>query len=227
MNKLKKLIYKNKKIQEAAVSIVRKEHILANPNLYFECPKRKQNPKVALRKEHLGNCQVLPCREDLLKQMPKNAICAEVGVAEGYFSEQILQICNPEKLYMIEYGKNYCENLRKKFAAEIHKGKIEILEGDSVEMLRSLPDNILDFVYLDATHDYKHPAMELCVCKDKVQGGGHIMGHDYTRFSLWEAQQYGVVEAVNEFVVSNNYEMRYITLDMLSSNSSYALVCKK
>lgn len=172
MNKLKKLIYKNKKIQEAAVSIVRKEHILANPNLYFECPKRKQNPKVALRKEHLGNCQVLPCREDLLKQMPKNAICAEVGVAEGYFSEQILQICNPEKLYMIEYGKNYCENLRKKFAAEIHKGKIEILEGDSVEMLRSLPDNILDFVYLDATHDYKHPAMELCVCKDKVQGGG-------------------------------------------------------
>lgn len=226
MNRLKKLIYKNKKIQEAAVSIVRKEHILANPNLYFECPKRNQNPKVSLRKEHLGNCQVLPCREDLLKQMPKNAICAEVGVAEGYFSEQILQICNPEKLYMIEYGKNYCENLRKKFAVEIHNGKIEILEGDSVEMLRSLPDNILDFVYLDATHDYKHPAMELCVCKDKVQGG-YIMGHDYTRFSLWEAQQYGVVEAVNEFIISNNFEMRYITLDMLSSNSSYALVCEK
>lgn len=53
------------------------------------------------------------------------------------------------------------------------------------------------------------------------------MGHDYTRFSLWEARQYGVIEAVNEFIVSNNYEMRYITMDMLSSNSSYALVCKK
>lgn len=226
MSKLKDIIYKNKKVQKTAISIVQREHILANPNKYFECPKREQNPKVFLNKAHLKNCQVLPSREDLLEQMPLHAICAEVGVAEGYFSEQILRICKPAKLYMIEYGKKYCENLRRRFATEIENEEVEILEGDSIEMLKKLQDNALDFVYLDATHDYEHPARELCVCKNKVKRGGLIMGHDYTRFSLWEAQQYGVVEAVNEFIVSNNYEMKFITLDMLSSNSSYALVCK-
>lgn len=226
MSKIKDIIYKNSKVQKIAISIVQREHILANPNKYFECPKREHNLKVFLNKEHLKNCQVLPCREDLLEQMPQHAICAEVGVAEGYFSEQILRICKPTKLYLIEYGKKYCENLRKRFATEIENGRIEILEGDSIEMLKKLQDNALDFVYLDATHDYEHPARELCVCKNKVKQGGFIMGHDYTRFSLWEAQQYGVIEAVNEFVVLNNYEMRFITLDMLSSNSSYALTCK-
>ena len=61
------------------------------------------------------------------------------------------------------------------------------------------------------------------MCHHKIKDDGIIAGHDYTRFSLWESGQFGVVEAVNEFAIHNDYEMVYLTLDMLHSNSSYAL----
>ena len=139
------------------------------------------------------------------------------------FSDKILSICSPDKLYMIEYGKDYCVNLRNKFAEEIKEGIVEVLEGDSVEMLEAFSDKSLDFVFLDATHDYEHPKKELEICNRKIKDDGIISGHDYTRFSMWECSQYGVIEAVNEFILTYNYEMIYLTLDMLHSNSSFAL----
>lgn len=201
----------------------RREHLLANPDLYFACKKRKPNPQVFLTEKQLKNCKVLPCREDLLKYMKIGGICCEVGVAEGYYSRLILDILHPIKMYMIEFNHDYAEKLRITFAKEIDEGIVELLEGDSVEMLNSIEDGILDFVFLDATHDYEHPKAELEICKMKVKGEGIISGHDYTRFSLWESGQFGVIEAVNEFAIKNDYEMVYLTLDMLHSNSSYAL----
>lgn len=124
---------------------------------------------------------------------------------------------------MVEYGEAYCEKLRKRFKEQINSGLVEILQGDSAEMLSRLQDNELDYVYLDATHDYEHPKKEMEICNKKVKSTGMIMGHDYVRFSMWENEQYGVIEAVNEFVLTHDYEMKYITLDVLSSNSSFAL----
>ncbi len=201
----------------------RREHLLADPNLYFICEKRTPNEKVFLRDEHLSNCRVLSSREDLLNYIPKRGIVAEVGVAEGYYSRIILDTLSPQKLYMIEYDHDYVELLRRRFSEEINQGVVEIMEGDSVKMLDKLKDDSLDFVFLDATHDYEHPKNELQICKDKVKDSGIIAGHDYTRFSMWESGQFGVIEAVNEFIIQNDYEMIYLTLDMLSSNSSYAI----
>ena len=210
-------------IYRIAKRLARSKHLLADPDKYFTCEKRKPNPKVFLTEKNLQNCKVLPSREKLLDKMPRGGVCAEVGVAEGYYSRIILDVCNPRKLYMIEYNAEYVRNLRQRFSKEITDGVVEVLEGDSVEMLSTLPDNSLDFVYLDATHDYEHPKAELNVCKKKVKSEGIIAGHDYTRFSMWESGQYGVIEAVNEFAVANDYEMIYLTLDVLHSNSSYAL----
>ncbi len=204
-------------------NLARKRHLLADPDLYVRCDKRVPNPAVYLTERNLRNCTLLPSREEMLKHMPKGGICAEVGVAQGYYSRLILDICAPSKLYMIEYDSECANNLMIKFANEIEKGQAEVLHGDSVEMLSKLPDRYLDFVYLDATHDYEHPKSELNICKDKVKRGGIIAGHDYTRFSVWESVQYGVVEAVNEFVVNNDCELVYYTMDMLHSNPSYAL----
>lgn len=41
-------------------------------------------------------------RDFLLKQMPKNSICAEVGVYKGKLSERILKLTNPKKLVLID-----------------------------------------------------------------------------------------------------------------------------
>lgn len=97
----------------------------------------------------------------MLDYMEPNKVWAEVGVAEGYSSDLILKKCSPSKLYMIEYGYDYCVKLRERFKKEIESGLVGILEGDSVQMLKLLEDNSLDYVFLDATHDYEHPKNEL------------------------------------------------------------------
>ena len=220
---IKEIFIRNKLAQKIAKVIVRRSHVLADPNRYVRCDKRTPNPQVFLKDEYLKNCEVLSCREVMLEKIPKGGIWAEVGVAEGYFSDLILKTCKPKKLYMVEYGEVYCEKLRKRFKEQINSGLVEILQGDSAEMLSRLQDNELDYVYLDATHDYEHPKKEMEICNKKVKSTGMIMGHDYVRFSMWENEQYGVIEAVNEFVLTHDYEMKYITLDVLSSNSSFAL----
>lgn len=223
MGMITNLIGKNKKMQNVALGIVKQNHLLADPHKYFRCNKREINPSVFLEDKYLEHSKLISSREKLLEQCEKGKVWAEVGVAEGYFSDKILKICNPEKLYMIEYGAEYVSKLEERFCKEIKEGKVQILQGDSCEKLADLRDNELDYVFLDATHDYEHPAKELALCKDKVRDSGWIMGHDYTRFSMWEAVQYGVVEAVNEFCIKNSYRFVYLTMDILHSNASYAL----
>ena len=223
MNIMKKLFYQNKRVQNIAVKIVREEHLLANPHKYFQCNKREPNPSVFLEDRYLEHCKLVSSREKLLEYCEAGKVWAEVGVAEGFFSDKILKIYKPAKLYMIEYEAESVKNLKERFSKEIREGTVQVLHGDSCEKLASLPDNELDYVFLDATHDYEQPARELALCKKKVKVDGMIMGHDYTRFSMWEAGQYGVVEAVNEFCINNSYEFLYLTMDILHSNASYAL----
>jgi len=41
-------------------------------------------------------------RDQLLKKLPKNAICAEIGVYQGELSQRILNKTNPKKLVLID-----------------------------------------------------------------------------------------------------------------------------
>ena len=86
-------------------------------------------------------------REDLLRFLPKNAVVAEIGVAHGDFSAQILEQSSPERLYLIdpwvhqddgdyqddpnnvsqsEAVKRY-EAVQSRFSNEIERGQIVIL----------------------------------------------------------------------------------------------------
>lgn len=210
-------------IERIAKKIVTKNRVITDPDLYFECKKREPNYQVFLDDKHLEHCKVLSTREKLLEEMPKGAVCAEVGVAQGYYSDKILKIVQPQLLYLIEFDSQYCMDLERRFRTQIEAGIVKILQGDSVEMIKQLEDNTLDFVFLDATHDYEHPKAELNAVQKKMKANGYIMGHDYTRFSMWEGAQYGVIEAVNEFAVQEDYELVYFTMDILHSNPSYAL----
>jgi hypothetical protein len=48
---------------------------------------------------------ILGDRNSLIQQLPKNAIWAEVGVYRGDFSQQILDLCTPSELYLIDNWK--------------------------------------------------------------------------------------------------------------------------
>ena len=47
-----------------------------------------QIPKIDLKQKHVGSLKMLLNRNDMLTKLPKNAICAEIGVDKGEFSEK-------------------------------------------------------------------------------------------------------------------------------------------
>ena len=66
---------------------------------------------------------------------------------------------------------------------------IKALSWDGAEFYK---DNSLDFVFIDAAHDYEYVKKDINAWFPKVKKGGVIAGHDYT----WCAD---VQKAVNEF----------------------------
>lgn len=185
------------------------------------------NPRVKLQEVNLMHARLLPNRTDLLKKLPKNGVVAEVGVAKGGFSREILDICHPKKLYCIDtwLDENAYLQTLEILKSEIENGIVEIMKGDSKEQLLKLKDEELDFVYIDAMHDYKHPKQELEICSEKVKKHGYIAGHDYTMIDSFmnPPERYGVINAVNEFIVYHDYEFLYLTMEHLFMNPSYCI----
>lgn len=182
--------------------------------------EEKQIPKVNLEQKHIQHLEVLINRKELLKKLPKAAVCSELGVNEGEFSQQILSITEPAKLHLIDAWGNatrYHDGLKllvaEKLDKEIKAGVVEINVGFSTEVLSTIPDKYFDWVYLDTDHSYHVTANELHILKDKVKEDGIIAGHDYI-IGNWEGNcRYGVIEAVHELCVKDNWELIYTTIN--------------
>jgi predicted O-methyltransferase YrrM len=163
-----------------------------------------------LKQKHLKNCQVIADRTQLLHHLPKKGIVAEIGVEYGFFSKEILKITKPKKMVLVDIILT--DILKKNLETSIFQ-KVEFIKNDSVEVLKKFPEHYFDWVYIDSSHEYVQTKKELELCRRKVKKGGYICGHDYILFSYVEDMQYGVVKAVNEFCIKNNWEIRFLTLD--------------
>jgi len=133
----------------------------------------------------------------LLKIMPKNSVCAEIGVARGNFSFKILKYVKPKELYLIDPWK-YNEQVIKRqlkyknllsrenldLRYQLVKKKFEgnpvvnIIRDKSEIALESFPDNFFDWVYIDGDHSTKGVLRDLELCFLKVKSGGYITGDD-------------------------------------------------
>ena len=85
-------------------------------------------------------------------------------------------------------------------------------------MLAQIPDGSLDWIYIDAGHEYHDVSADLAAASAKVKIGGLICGHDYAKWGR-KGSRMGVVEAVNQFSMKNRYPFRYLTLDYETSGS--------
>jgi hypothetical protein len=174
--------------------------------------------KIDLEQKNINNLKVLLDRDALLAAMPKNAICAEIGVNKGEFSKDILRITHPKKLHLIDAwgdASRYHDDLKffvnKLFAEQIESGQVEINVGFSTEVLKKFPDRYFVWVYLDTDHSYKNTTEELAILKHKVKPDGIIAGHDYTIGNWIGDYRYGVIEAVHELCVKEGWELIYLT----------------
>jgi hypothetical protein len=148
-------------------------------------------------------------REELLKRVPRNSVCAEIGVFEGEFSHLIHATIRPSRLYladlfrgpMISGDKNgdnrKTVNLDQVYQALLAKycsyPEVSLFRGQSELFLSLLPDGHLDFIYIDGDHRYEGCRTDLLLARKKVKHGGVIAGHDYC------PEFDGVMRAVDEF----------------------------
>ena len=195
--------------------------------------------KTQLSHDELANLKAFPSRYDLLAHMPKGGVCVEIGVAAGAFSRTILDVMVPEKLYLIDYwkmnrrahglaprlkgvsGRNEIsdwQRIQTSLQSEICTGKVELLKGLSWDRIPDLPEGGVDWAYVDAAHDYEGVRRDLAALLPKMTPNGIICGHDYVKWGRFGFRS-GVVEAVNEFALENEYELFALTFDSRTTPS--------
>ena len=164
--------------------------------------------------------------------LPKNAICAEIGVRTGVNSDRILRLINPKKLYLIDcwdWTLNKRENnpTYNNILEEYYKGinmeewygivkekyknikNIEIIRDLSISAAKKFEDNYFDWVYIDASHDCLSVQEDINVWFPKIKQDGFLCGHDY--YEPWDEIP-SVKVAVDDFIKKNKLELFYFNI---------------
>tara|TARA_B100000212_G_scaffold114337_1_gene85317 strand:- start:154 stop:786 length:633 start_codon:yes stop_codon:yes gene_type:complete len=127
---------------------------------------------------------------DLFNEKKENEIIPNVN-----FTNPLKKIYFKYILRKNPYTKEAVENLLAKF-----KSKINLIKGDTNEVLQTLNLENIDYVFLDGGHDYETVKNDLSFCKKILDNNGTVLCDDY---NLSYAP--GVKKAVDEFVNRNNY----------------------
>jgi hypothetical protein len=165
-------------------------------------------------------------RDCVLRRIPKNSVCAELGVYQGNFSEQILARA-PKKLHLIDpwkfepdpayiaswYGGSVGESQARmdaiyesvvnRFRSATRSGIMEVHRKTSTGCCAQFPDNYFDWIYIDGNHCYEFVKLDLEMYLPKVKPHGLVAGDDYGSPGWW---QDGVTKAVDEVIASGRFE---------------------
>lgn len=141
---------------------------------------------------------------------------AEVGVADGRYSEILCQRIPGVRLYCIDPWDTYKGNNRggrrslqhsnyELAKQRLSKYKAVMIREKSMDALEHIPDRWLDFVFIDGNHDYQYVFDDIREWSKKVRSGGIISGHDYYQF-----KNSGVIEAVHDYTAHKDIKVNII-----------------
>lgn len=158
-------------------------------------------------------------RQQMLSILPKNAVIAELGVAAGKLTYNLITpLCNPVEYHLIDIWKhdtNELKDVKRKKQYKETKSRAKIIHkihrDDSVKVMSTFPDNYFDWVYVDGEHSYEGCLRDLEICRLKVKDDGYIAGHDFEIFKSEDKRRWGVVKAVTDFCKKHNYELTHLT----------------
>jgi hypothetical protein len=170
------------------------------------------------RSTYAGDLSRVPSRDEipeLLNRRGLLGIAAEVGVKSGKYSDLLLTDWRGRQLISIdpwleddpgEYldRANVRQERHERFYAETrnrllrHGLRSDIWRLTSLEAAKRVEDGTLDFVYIDARHDYASVLEDLQAWFPKVRAGGLLAGHDYVDGNF-ASGAFGVRSAVDTF----------------------------
>jgi len=180
----------------------------------------------------LKNSRVIGHRNQFCELLPRGKTICEIGVALGDFTELMLTNLKPCKFYAIDIfvlhhvpdmwagrvgttlnGKDHLDFYSDRFFDDKSRGILEILKGDSLDGISKIPDFSIDIAYVDANHSYDSVTAELDLLRSKMSSDGYIIMNDYLMEDWLTHTPYGVVQATNEFMIRENWELIYFALE--------------
>ena len=182
----------------------------------------------ALRPEDVNGSHLFADRLSALHCIPKNGVVAEIGVAFGGFTQNIIQVCEPKRFDAFDiftihkhiqvWGKDplevtggltHLEFYENRLKNEIASGRVRIISGDSADQLNNINDNTYDVMYIDALHSYEAVKRDADVAVKKLRSNGVLISNDYVLYDHHLRQEYGVVPVVNDLCVYHGCPVYY------------------
>lgn len=123
----------------------------------------------------------------------------EVGTERGLYAEILCKANPTAQLYCVDLWEGYTgyrDRTNSKEFVEIYQTAQERLKDYKVEMIREFsmdavkhfPEGSLDFVYIDANHEYPWVTEDIIHWSKRVRSGGIVAGHDYYRSILKDSK---------------------------------------
>jgi hypothetical protein len=137
---------------------------------------------------------------------------AEVGVHVGKYAEALCQ-ANPDLELLCVDPWDRCPGISRHRAPMLYDETKErlapynttIVRKTSVEASKEVPDESLDFVYIDARHEFDFVMMDLFHWVPKVRSGGIVSGHDF-HYVYYN----GLVLAVETYIRAHRIDPWYV-----------------
>lgn len=133
---------------------------------------------------------------------------AEIGVDRGRFSQYMFKV-NPElELLCVDpwRWKLRGESRYQSTLKRLEPNNATVVRLDSIRASLDVPDESLDFVYIDGDHTFDFVMTDIILWSKKVRYGGVVSGHDYYRF-----RRGGVVPAVDIYTQQHDITRWFLT----------------
>jgi hypothetical protein len=141
---------------------------------------------------------------------------AEIGVYRGDYAAHLLRGCPGISRYFMvdpwrhldDWNKpaNKADDVFERFFREAmdrtspHAARRVVLRGKTSEVIDQIPDDSLDFAYVDGDHTLRGITIDLVNVYPKIRKGGWIGGDDFCR-SIWQHEEFYEPTLVFPFAV--------------------------
>ena len=207
---------------ESKFSIVSNFSILIKIGSTYDCENKICTVPLRPLVPSISSMLILNSREDfgiLLNALNLIGVAVEVGVQRATFSERFLSRWEGHRYVMVDPYQHYPEidyvddsnvaqTLQESIYIDSRKrmskfgDRAIFLRLESLEAAKLLLDKSLDFVYIDARHDYFNFMSDLIAWWPKLKNGGILAGHDF--------QHAPIMNAVLEFSNKENVYFQVI-----------------
>lgn len=138
-----------------------------------------------------------------LNSMGLNGTAVEVGVAEGNYAAEFLNLWSGRYVMVDRWqhidgyddvmngpdGEHEVRYQQAMAVAARFPGRVQVCRMDSVAAAQQFADRSLDFVYIDGDHSFAGCQRDIIAWAPKIRVGGMLAGHDYYNSPPFEVRK--------------------------------------